>query len=164
MVEGAAFQPGAEVLVNGVPLATTYIGPNRLTVLMPAGVSGTATVQVRNPDGLQAATSLSLRLKAPTPTVVPGAPILEAFAFPNPNPLELRVKLGLPADRITVKVYTVGLVFVGEASRPGPLDFGWHRVALPSVPAAGTYFFTVTSERQQGRYTMPGVGRFVRLQ
>lgn len=100
----------------------------------------------------------------PTATAVPGDPIITAVAYPNPNPIGLKVLLGLPSDGITVKVYSRAMIVVGEASTPGPLDFGWHMVALPKDLPSGTYFFTVVSSREGSEFKLPGGGKYVRIQ
>src|SRR5207248_280444 len=54
-VEGANFVPGATVFWNGLARATTFVNSTYVTAAIPAEfirTPGTASITVRNPDGI----------------------------------------------------------------------------------------------------------------
>jgi hypothetical protein len=82
---GSGFLPGAVVLWNGSPLATTFLDPTQLAAQVPAGRvanSGTAAVSVANPEGAASAAlafpivALSVSGLAPS-SVAAGSPAFE---------------------------------------------------------------------------------------
>jgi uncharacterized repeat protein (TIGR01451 family) len=72
-VSGSGFQPGAVVLWRGVPLGTTYLGGNLLTVNITSALiasAGTAPVTVTNPGSSYSNTAtFSIVTATPAPTV-----------------------------------------------------------------------------------------------
>jgi hypothetical protein len=51
LVQGSGFADGDQVLVDGAAAATTFIDPNTLQTVLPAGSPGPIAVAVRTSDG-----------------------------------------------------------------------------------------------------------------
>ncbi|HVA94920.1 MAG TPA: IPT/TIG domain-containing protein, partial [Candidatus Dormibacteraeota bacterium] len=50
-IRGSGFQNGAQILLNSIPVQTTYVDANTLRATIPAGLTGPIQVLVTNPDG-----------------------------------------------------------------------------------------------------------------
>jgi hypothetical protein len=164
-VQGSNFAPGAQVVINGTPYAATWVSPSALTLVVPALPEGSYSLTVRNPDNSESAAGPALVIAglAPTATPEPGPLVIEAVVpWPNPNPQAIAVKLSGPAERVTLKVYSVAWVLVGQ-TQSGSLAPGWANLDLPAgVEAKGLFYFVV--QAQEGRRTaQPARGRFFRI-
>ncbi len=68
-VTGANFVSGAQVLMNGAPLATTFVSSNQLTAIGRAGTAGTYPVSVQNPDpGSSSSSTINFQVNGSTQT------------------------------------------------------------------------------------------------
>ena len=66
---GTSFVSGAQVLVNGLAISTTFVSSTQLTASAQAGTAGTYSVSVQNPDpGGTGSNSLPLQVNGPVQT------------------------------------------------------------------------------------------------
>lgn len=114
---GTGFFPTAAVLINGTPIATSFINSTTLSAIVPAANFLTArTLQVAVSDGAQDPVSSALPFYVVAPlasvvfsgpsSIVPGTQITLTFQLTNPYPVPLTATFtlgflpatGLPAD------------------------------------------------------------------
>jgi hypothetical protein len=165
-VQGSNFTAGAQAVINGTPYAATWVSPNTLTLAVPALPAGSYSLTVRNPDNNESAAGPALVIAGPVPTATPGpfGPLVieAAVPWPNPNPQAIAVKLSGPAERVTLKVYSVAWVLVGQ-TQSGPLAPGWANLDLPAGLGAKGLFYFVVQAQEGRRAAQPARGRFFRI-
>jgi hypothetical protein len=156
-VQGSNFAPGAQVVINGSAYAATWASPTSLTLLVPSLAAGSHSLIVRNPDSSESAAGPALVIAGPAPTATPdpaGPLVIEAAVpFPNPDPRSIRIKLAGPADRVTLKVYTVAWVLAAQVES-GPLKAGWNSIPLPAELAgapSGLYYLALQAQAGERR-------------
>ena len=73
--------------------------------------------------------------------------------------MAVAVKLAGPADRLELRVWSVGLRLLGEYTLP-QAQAGWNRVPLPAAilaGASGTFYYSVLAiQGGQKVYSKPG--------
>jgi hypothetical protein len=78
---------------------------------------------------------------------------------PDPNPRTIVFDLEGSADEVELRIWTVGLRLVAEASA-GPFRPGWGRVAVPESVlrgASGTYYYSLEAVQGSRRsFSAPG--------
>ena len=74
------------------------------------------------------------------------------------------VELNRPVDKLTLKIYTKAMVAIYSLSS-GPQNTGWAKVPLPTefVKSAesGTYYYTITAEKNGSTSRLNGTGHIV---
>ena len=177
---GSGFQAGAQVLLDGFALPTTFGSSSSLMASLPALAAGSYNVTVRNADGSVSAVKVLIIVAGPVPTFTPthtpgpavgptagsgnGPLIVETHPFPNPNPRAISVLLTQDVDGLEVKVYTTGMQVIGIARHAAALA-GWVQVSLPdglqSGDASGLYYYVVTAQRNGNQAKAPKSGKLI---
>jgi hypothetical protein len=181
-VNGTTFVNGAQVLLDGFGITTTFMSTGLLDASLPALAAGTYSISVRNPAGETSGSMSLVIIAGPAPTATftatltpagPAAPtavsgggtlIVETRPFPNPNPRCVSVLLSADADSLELKVYTTAMQAIGTCKH-GPALAGWVQVSLPvemkAGGSAGLYYYSVTAQRNGSTAKAPHSGKLI---
>jgi hypothetical protein len=90
----------------------------------------------------------------PQPTAQTPLAIEQVWAVPNPNPSVIALKLSGNADKVILRIWSVGLQLL-QTYESGAVPAGWSKVPIPwafqRYAPNGTYFLTVEVQRGEAR-------------
>ena len=126
----------------------------------PSPVPPTATLTVTpdpsplpaspTPTRTRTATPALTTVPSPVPTALTPLAIEQVWAVPNPNPSSIALKLSGNADKVILRIWSVGFQLL-QTYESGAVPAGWSNVALPWVfqryAPNGTYYLTVEVQR-----------------
>lgn len=98
-VRGTSFVQGAQIVVNGTPVATTFISATNLQAAYSAVATGTATIGVMNPDpGSAVSANANVQFTVYKASVAQAARLLDQTTFgPTLNDIQHVQTVGLDA-------------------------------------------------------------------